>query len=717
MQRGPHHSPLRPGNRLSPHREGPAGSGAPAGGTGVAQLLAGAAGAAASAEMLRQREADVQRLSRLNEELMAQCDSYAQRLAGAEVEAGHDVEELSQQLQAATARVHKLESDLASARSGIAAAAGRRASHTHTHRPGSASAASSTRTASAAHPSHVALHVDADRLLELQAALIQADAEVQAQVRARAELESSLRAQVEQLRVTTRNLAAAEARLAERERGLKRAEADAGSLGTRLTALRTRNEQLEKQATALQAKLTAAEVALSERAAAADALAHVRRQVGALQDLLRDAKEQVHAARGATERAAALERDKTLLLAEAAALRARAADAEDRLGSAQGEAIEARTESVVLKARLSAVESENASLQGQLGGAQSQVAAMRQELVRAAARAEAEQHAQSEQQRQQQHQQGQSASAHHQQHPQRPQHGEPGALQAEVARLHDALRGERLAHEEQLREVEATVSHLAEEQALVEDTLRRLHSDNAELRTRLAASAAERDAAMRLVNVISGPGATDAAPEGIARGSPGRGGSSALARGGGQGQAGGGYGEAEAGPAWQQQVQQQQYAPAASAPTGSQHAYSREGSQWTASSGFVGTSGQRLTANQLPYAASSASQMKDARDARPGAEAIGASRGGGGNGSPGGKARNDLSALQREHVTRVPGQRRPSFELRSTMAGGLERESDAAAAGHAFDNASAGEFGAVGRAEEQSPALAAAMDFLRRAGR
>jgi hypothetical protein len=121
------------------------------------------------------------------------------------------------------------------------------------------------------------------------------------------------------------------------------------------------------------------------------------------------------------------------------------------------------------------------SLQNELGNAQSQVGGLRHELARSSAASSVA-----------------AAAA-----------GGGGGgglaaaeLQGEVTRLHDVLRTERLAHEAQLREVETTVSRLAEEQALVEETMRQLHDSNRHLQARLADATAERDAALRVVSMI-----------------------------------------------------------------------------------------------------------------------------------------------------------------------------------------------------------------------
>lgn len=410
-----------------------------------------AARLAAAETNLNQRDSDVHRLVRLNEQLQQQCESYAVRSDQACEEATR--------LQA---RCRDLEGRL--------------------------DEISDTAARTAGEPA---------RISQLQSLLQAADGEISAQIKARLELEAQLRVQVTELRHALSALQERGRQVADSQDREKKMASDMASLNQRLAAVRSRRDELEKQVAALQQqqqndKEGGGRGRQRGRSLDVATLQALQTQAAACRDMLHDAKSKINAAKALRERVHVLEHERSGLLSENAQLRLSLSTSDLRVAQAVGEAADARADAAAAGARLVATETNAAALQQELETSQITLSALKQQLAVTSHQRDQLSSQVTRLEEQLMHATALATTATSEE--------SMASLRSKVADLQGELDRRTAAHQTQLNEFVGAVEQLANEQTLVEGTLRQLHGDKARLsaevdalRVRLQAAEGARD--------------------------------------------------------------------------------------------------------------------------------------------------------------------------------------------------------------------------------
>lgn len=243
-------------------------------------------------EELLQRDADLTRMKKLNEALVGQCEAYMKAMAEARIAERAGSTSLQSELAAAQCTIQELEERLLNLQ---------RDRTTHAH-------SSAT---------------DSMRVSNLQGALLSADNEVKAQIRARLETEARLKHTIEELRGALKTSASRESRLRVSDERLKKAESETRAAHERLDAVRAINEAQLRQLTILEPKCARLEAQLADSLSSAAALESMRKRLQQAQDSLKETQEELVAHKAASEQVKTLQADKAVLLDQVQRLQAR----------------------------------------------------------------------------------------------------------------------------------------------------------------------------------------------------------------------------------------------------------------------------------------------------------------------------------------------------------------------------------------------------------
>jgi chromosome segregation ATPase len=242
------------------------------------------------AELLKQRDQDVTRFARLNEALVQQCESYMRTIATMQHDHVSEIGILQQACEQKSSELEMLRSRLMDAQD--------------------------SRRASA----HVTTS-DTMRINQLQAALLSADNEVKAQIRARLEAEANLKRATDELRQALRASVTKDDRLRAAEDSYVKLQNDYRSAHERLDAVRAVNEQLSKSAAATESKLHRLEEQVKDNAAAALTANSLKNRLQAAMDALLEAKKGSDELAHLREQSSKLSQEKANLIEEVQKLR------------------------------------------------------------------------------------------------------------------------------------------------------------------------------------------------------------------------------------------------------------------------------------------------------------------------------------------------------------------------------------------------------------